>query len=313
MAKSNPTLYIVVPCYNEEAVLVETAKQIKEKMLKLAISEKSRAVFVDDGSKDKTWGIIEELAEDKLFVGLKLSRNRGHQNALLAGLEYASERADAIVSMDADLQDDIGAVDEMLAKYKAGAEIVYGVRSERKKDSWFKRNTALLFYKVMGWLGVDIVYNHADYRLMSKRAIRELKRFGEVNLFLRGVVPLIGLKAATVRYTRKERFAGESKYPLRKMLSFATDGITSFSVKPLKMIMALGVVFFLVSIGVMIYALVVRILGTVVEGWTFLTISIWLAAGVQMISLGVVGTYVGKIYGEVKGRPRYIVEEITGE
>ncbi|MDL2235491.1 glycosyltransferase family 2 protein [Christensenellaceae bacterium OttesenSCG-928-L17] len=314
MIKNNLVLYIVIPCYNEEEVLPETAKRLREKMSKLAISQKSRVVLVDDGSKDRTWKSITELtARDDLFIGLKLSRNRGHQNALLAGLEYAGARADAIISMDADLQDDIGAIDEFLAKYETGAEVVYGVRSERKKDSWFKRNTAILFYKIMKWLGVDIIYNHADYRLMSQRAVKELMKFEEVNLFLRGVVPLIGLKTATVKYARSERYAGKSKYPFRKMLAFAIDGITSFSVKPLKLITSLGIIFLVFSVGVIIYAIVVRILGRAVDGWTFIVVSIWLAASAQMISLGVVGTYVGKIYSEIKGRPRYIVEEIVGE
>ena len=313
MSKNNPILYVVVPCYNEDEVLLETAKRIHAKIDALEVSEESRVVFVDDGSKDETWSIIEELSKEKLFAGLKLSKNKGHQNALLAGLEYAGKKADAIISMDADLQDDIDVIDEFLAKYKAGAEIVYGVRSARKKDSTFKRTTALLFYKIMRWMGVDIVYDHADYRLMSRRAVAELMKFTETNLFLRGVVPLIGLKTATVKYVRNERYAGKSKYPFRKMLAFATDGITSFSVKPLKLITALGILFFLMSVGVMTYALIVRIFGRTVEGWTFLAISIWLAAGIQMISLGVVGTYIGKIYGEVKRRPRYIVEEIVGE
>lgn len=312
MDKDKTILYIVVPCYNEEEVLGETAKRLREKFETLNVSRKSRAMFVDDGSNDKTWEKIAGIvAENNLFLGLKLSRNRGHQNALLAGLEYAGERADAVISMDADLQDDIGAIDEFLAKYEAGAEVVYGVRSERKKDSWFKRNTAVLFYKIMKWLGVDIIYNHADYRLMSQRAVKELMKYDEVNLFLRGVVPLIGLKTATVKYARNERFAGKSKYPFRKMLAFAIDGITSFSVKPLKLITSLGVIFLVFSVGVMVYALVVRALGQAVDGWTFIVVSIWLAASAQMISLGVVGTYIGKIYSEVKGRPKYLVEEVV--
>ncbi len=313
MSDKKDILYIVIPCYNEEEVLPETARQLEAKMAELEVSPKSRVVLVDDGSKDKTWAMIEQLAEKELFVGLKLSRNRGHQNALLAGLEYAAEKADAIISMVADLQDDINAIDGFLMEYKAGAEIVYGVRSTRRKDSFFKRNSAQLFYKIMKWMGVDVIYNHADYRLMSKRAVLELMKFSEVNLFLRGVVPLIGLKCAKVKYARNERFAGESKYPLRKMLSFATDGITSFSVRPLKLITSLGILFVAVSIVIILYALIVFMLGATVDGWTFIVVSIWLIAGVQMVSLGVVGTYVGKIYGEVKRRPRYIVEQVVGD
>lgn len=311
MSKNAPVLYIVIPCYNEGDVLPETAKRLREKMEMLTISPSSRVVFVDDGSKDATWKTIKNLTEkDKLFTGIKLSRNRGHQNALLAGLEYAKNKADAIISMDADLQDDIGAIDRFLVEYEAGNDIVYGVRNKRKKDTFFKRNTALLFYKLMKWMGVDIIQNHADYRLMSKRAVEELMKFGEVNLFLRGVVPLIGLPSTTVKYTRNERYAGKSKYPLKKMFSFATDGITSFSVKPLKMITTFGVIFFAVSVGVLIYALVVKLLGQAVDGWTFIVGSVWLVAGVQMVSLGIVGTYIGKIYSEVKGRPKYIIEKI---
>lgn len=312
---SKKKLYVVVPCYNEEEVLDETAKRLTAEMARLEkrglISDASRAVLVNDGSKDKTWEIIERLAKNKLFVGLKLSRNRGHQNALLAGLMYAKDHADVIVSMDADLQDDIGAVEKMLVENNKGAEIVYGVRTARKKDSFFKRNTALAFYKLMKIFGVDIVYNHADYRLMSRRAVEELAEYREVNLFLRGIVPLIGLKTATVGYERNERFAGESKYPLKKMISFALDGITSFSVKPLKMITTLGVLVFIVSILVLIYSFVVKLLGWTVDGWAFLVCSIWIMGGLQMISLGVVGSYVGKIYSETKQRPRFIVEKIV--
>ena len=313
MKRKETVLYVVVPCFNEEEVLPETAKRLRAKFGKIGLSKNSRVVFVDDGSRDKTWEVIERLVGDDLFVGLKLSRNRGHQNALLAGMAYAVERADAIITMDADLQDDIGAVDAFLEDFWNGAEIVYGVRSERKKDSAMKRTSARMFYRAMKLLGVDIVYDHADYRLMSRRAVQELMKYKEVNLFLRGVVPLIGLRTTTVKYARDERFAGKSKYPFRKMLAFASEGITSFSVKPLKLITALGIAFFVVSIGIMIYALVVKILGQAVEGWTFIILSIWMVGGVQMISLGVVGTYVGKVYSEVKRRPRFIVEKVIGE
>jgi glycosyltransferase involved in cell wall biosynthesis len=308
------TLYLVIPSFNEQPVLLETAKHLRIKMEKLIkakkISSRSRIVFVDDGSRDRTWPIIEQLHQkNKLFSGIKLSRNRGHQNALLAGLMSAKDRADIVISMDADLQDDINAIDTMLSEYNQGAEIVYGVRNARKKDSFFKRTTALIFYKLMLAMGVDSVYNHADYRLMSKRALNELANFREVNLFLRGLIPLIGFKTATVKYERAARFAGKSKYPLRKMLNFAIDGITSFSVKPLRVITALG---FLVSLGsllVLAYALYRYINGATVAGWTFTIFSIWLLGGLQMTAIGVVGEYIGKIYTEVKERPRYIIEK----
>ena len=312
---SKNILYIVVPCYNEEACLDETTKRLTEKISTLVktgqISEKSRIVYVDDGSKDRTWDKI--VSFHKPIIGLKLSKNRGHQNALLAGLIYAKDHADIIISMDADLQDDINAIDKFIAKYDDGYEIVYGVRSDRKKDSTFKRNTALLFYKFMNALGAEVVYNSADYRLMSKRAVEELSKYKEVNLFLRGIVPLIGLKSTTVEYPRAERFAGESKYPLKKMLKFAWDGITSFSIKPIRMVLWLGILFFVVSLIVTVYALIVKLIGNAVSGWTFIICSIWLLGGIQMISLGLVGEYVGKIYSESKGRPRYVIEQIVGE
>ena len=308
------TLYIVVPCYNEEEVLHETAKQLKNKLKKLIktgrVDDKSRVIFIDDGSKDTTWQIIENLSKsDEIFGGIKLSRNRGHQNALLAGLLTVKNEADIVISMDADLQDDINAVDEMLDEYYKGAEIVYGVRSTRNKDSFFKRNTALAFYRLMFKLGVDSVYNHADYRLMSRRALDELEDFREVNLFLRGIVPLLGFKTATVEYERAERFAGESKYPLKKMINFAIDGITSFSVKPLRIVTNLGLLVSLISLLVAVYAVIVHLLGQTVAGWTFTTISVWFIGGVQMLSVGVVGEYIGKIYNEVKARPRFIIEK----
>ena len=306
-------LYLVIPCYNEEEVLKQTASALKKKMTSLIkdkkIDKKSRVMFVDDGSKDKTWEIIAELhAQDELFVGVKLSGNRGHQFALLAGLMSAKDRADATISMDADLQDDVNVIDKMLEDYQNGSEIVYGVRSSRKKDTFFKRTTAQMFYKLMQAMGVNIVYNHADCRLMSKRALEELENFKEVNLFLRGLVPLIGFKSSIAYYERGKRVAGESKYPLKKMLAFAADGITSFSVKPLRLILSLGIIILVISIFIMLYALIVKILGHTVAGWTFLTISIWFIGGLQMISIGIIGEYVGKIYNETKRRPRYIIE-----
>lgn len=308
-------LYMVLPCYNEGEVLPETSKQLKEKIEDLIarnkISKKSKIMFVDDGSKDNTWELIQNLADnDNLFAGVKLSRNKGHQNALLAGLMTAREKADIVISMDADLQDDISVIEAMVDKNNEGYDVVYGVRSSRKKDSFFKRFTAQSFYKVMTFLGVDIVYNHADCRLMSKRALDGLEKFQEVNLFLRGIVPQIGYKSTVVYYERNKRFAGESKYPLKKMLSFAFDGITSFSIKPLRLILALGVAILMISILIMIYSLIVKIMGHTVDGWTFIVISIWFIGGLQMISIGVIGEYIGKIYNETKRRPRYIIETI---
>ena len=306
-------LYLVIPCYNEEEVLPLTKKELKEKMDNLIkenkISKDSKVMFVNDGSKDKTWELIEEYHnEDHLFVGVKLSRNKGHQNALLAGLMTAKKYADITISMDADLQDDINVIDKMIEENNKGSEIVYGVRSSRKKDSWFKRFTAESFYKLMRVMGVEVVFNHADCRLMSKRALDELERFDEVNLFLRGIVPLIGFQTSVATYERKERAAGESKYPLKKMLSFAWDGITSFSVKPLKMITTLGFIMLFISIIMIIYTIVVKILGNTVDGWAFIMLSIWFIGGVQLVSVGLIGEYVGKIYSETKHRPRYIIE-----
>ena len=306
-------LYLVIPCYNEEEVLPLTKKELKEKMNNLIkenkISKDSKVMFVNDGSKDKTWELIEEYHnEDPLFVGVKLSRNKGHQNALLAGLMTAKKYADITISMDADLQDDINVIDKMIEENNKGSEIVYGVRSSREKDSWFKRFTAESFYKLMRVMGVEVVFNHADCRLMSKRALDELERFDEVNLFLRGIVPLIGFQTSVATYERKERAAGESKYPLKKMLSFAWDGITSFSVKPLKMITTLGFIMLFISIIMIIYTIVVKILGNTVDGWAFIMLSIWFIGGVQLVSVGLIGEYVGKIYSETKHRPRYIIE-----
>lgn len=309
-------LYVVVPCYNEEEVLRETASRLAAKLRELAeagrIAANSRVLFVNDGSKDRTWEIIAELHQEHpgLFSGLKLSRNRGHQNALLAGLMEAAKHADVIVSMDADLQDDINAMDRMLEAYEAGAEVVYGVRSARKTDTAFKRVTAEGFYHFMQLMGVDIVYNHADYRLLSRRAAEALGQFSEVNLFLRGIMPLVGFQSAQVPYERGERFAGESKYPLKKMIAFAMDGITSFSVKPIRMILMLGAVVFCVSIIMLLYFLVRKLAGHTVDGWTSLACSIWALGGIQLLSLGVIGEYIGKIYNETKRRPRYIVAEV---
>lgn len=308
------TLYIVVPCYNEEEVLHETTKRLKEKLDKLIKNKKikkdSKVLYVNDGSKDNTWAIIEEINKnDKMFTGISLSRNRGHQNALVAGLLTAKEHADIIISMDADLQDDINAIDEMIEKNNNGCDIVYGVRNKREKDSWFKRTTAEGFYKFMKIMGVDVVFNHADYRLTSKRVLDNFADYHEVNLFLRGIFPLIGFKSDIVYYERNERFAGVSKYPLKKMLNFAWDGITSFSVKPIRMVLNIGIIMFAISIIMLIYALTVKILGNTVSGWTFIICSIWMIAGVQMLSLGIIGEYIGKIYSETKARPRFIIEK----
>jgi len=304
-----------VPCYKEEEVLPETSKRLKAKLESLMqqdkISEKSRVLFVNDGSKDRTWDIISELHEkDPVFSGVNLSRNRGHQNALLAGLMTAVQYADMLISMDADLQDDVDAVDKMVDAYHEGFEVVYGVRSSRKTDSFFKRFTAEGFYKVMKALGVDIVFNHADYRLMSKRAVEGLAEFEEVNLFLRGIVPQIGYKWTTVEYERAKRFAGESKYPLKKMLAFAFDGITSFSVKPMRMILSLGAIIFFLSIAALVWALIARFTGHSVGGWASLMCSIWMIGGIQLLCLGVIGEYIGKIYKETKKRPRFIIERV---
>lgn len=318
MTEYNDILYIVVPCYNEEAVLHETSKRLKEKMTALIndkkISDKSRVLFVDDGSKDKTWEIIEELhGSDDLFSGLKLSRNKGHQNALLAGLMTAKELADISISMDADLQDDINVVDQFVDKYHDGCDIVYGVRSSRKTDTAFKRGTAGMFYKFMRLLGVDIIDNHADYRLISKRALEALSQFKEVNLFLRGIVKQIGFKSDIVYYERSERFAGESKYPLKKMLAFAFDGITSFSVKPIRLVTVVGFLVFLISIGMIIYTIVQTCLDNTEAGWSSLMCSIWFLSGLQIMALGIVGEYIGKIYTEVKARPKYIIDKFINK
>ncbi len=311
-------LYIVVPCYNEEEVLPETSRRLRDKLKGMmaagTISERSRILFVNDGSKDKTWEIISSLHDsDPIFSGVDLSRNRGHQNALLAGLMTAKDRCDMVISMDADLQDDVEAVDRMVEEYYAGAEVVYGVRSSRKKDSFFKRFTAEGFYRVMSFLGAETVFNHADYRLLSKRALEGLSQFKEVNLFLRGIVPMIGYRTATVEYERGERFAGESKYPLKKMLAFAAEGITSLSTKPIRYITLLGAVVFFISILMLIYSVVRWATGETVLGWASLICSVWAIGGLILLSLGVIGEYVGKIYLETKGRPRFLIREVLDD
>ena len=294
-------LFCVIPCYNEQEVLPETSKRLKEKFLGLIkngkISEDSRILFVNDGSKDNTWKMIRELhAQDPLFQGINLSKNMGHQNALLAGLMTAKDVCDVAISMDADLQDDIDAIDEMIDKFHEGKDVVYGVRSKRATDTFFKKFTAESFYKLMNALGANTVYNHADYRLMSRRALLGLAEFGEVNLFLRGIVPMVGYNTDVVYYERADRFAGESKYPLKKMLSFAIEGITSLSTKPIKLITGLG--FFT---------------GHTIPGWTTTVLSVWAIGGLMMISLGVIGEYVGKIYLETKNRPRFIIESYIAD
>ncbi|MBE5936191.1 MAG: glycosyltransferase family 2 protein [Lachnospiraceae bacterium] len=314
----NNCLYVVVPCYNEEEVLRETAKRLKEKFNALIkegkIDKNSRITFVNDGSKDKTWEIIKELhKEDKIFSGVNLSRNRGHQNALLAGLMTVKDLADMVISMDADLQDDINAVDGMVEKYMQGADIVYGVRNKRETDTFFKRFTAEGYYKVMKKMGVDLVFNHADYRLMSKRALAGLEEFKEVNLFLRGIVPQIGYKTDIETYERGERFAGESKYPLKKMLSFAWQGITSFSVKPMDVVLGLGGFISGASFIAMIAMLICFLCGISIKSWMVVLGSIWLSCGLVMFSIGIVGAYIGKIYMESKERPRFIIEEFINK
>ena len=309
-----PVLYVVVPCYNEKDVLPETAKRLnilfEEMEQENKIDKNSKIVFVDDGSKDNTWQIISECNKsyDRVY-GIKLSRNVGHQNALLGGILTVKDECDCVISIDADLQDDIYAIKEMVSKFSEGVEVVYGVRNKRDTDTFFKRTTALGFYKFMKALGVDCVYNHADYRLMSKRALDALSEFSEKNLFLRGMVPLVGFKSDMVYYDRNERFAGESKYPLKKMLSFAFDGITSFSVNPIRTITLLGFITCIISALILIYSLIQKFIGTVEPGWTSIICSIWFIGGFQLMGIGLIGEYIGKIYKEVKNRPRYIVEE----
>ena len=307
-------LFLVIPCYNEEEVLPETSSRLLAKYNKLIgegkISPDSRICFVNDGSKDRTWEIISDLnSKNAIFRGINLARNRGHQNALLAGLMTVKDECDAAISLDADLQDDINAIDEMVDKYLEGYDVVYGVRSSRKTDTAFKRSTALAFYKLMRLMGVDMVYNHADYRLMSRRALDGLEEFEEVNLFLRGIVPLIGYKSTQVEYERGERFAGESKYPLKKMLSFAFEGITSLSIKPIRMICTIGLLMFGVSLGILIYSIIRYFTGDTIRGWASIAVSIWAIGGLQLLAIGIIGEYIGKIYLETKHRPRFIIEK----
>jgi len=308
-------LGIVIPCYNEEEVLAETKKHIEkllnEMIAKDEISKDSFICFVDDGSKDKTWDIIEEFAENSPnFRGIKLSRNFGHQNALIAGLMQLKEDADALISMDADLQDDISVIKQFVEKYKKGYEVVYGVREDRSKDTTFKRATAEAFYKFQSFMGIESISNHADYRLLSKKALNALAEFKEINLFIRGVIPLIGFRSCSVYYARGERFAGESKYPFKKMLFFALDGIASFSIVPLRIITVIGFFIFLFSFFIILWILCEKfLLGTTIQGWSSVMISIYLMGGIQVMSIGIIGEYVGRVFQQSKGRPRYIIDK----
>ncbi|MCD7748936.1 MAG: glycosyltransferase family 2 protein [Oscillospiraceae bacterium] len=318
MTKNNPILYIIIPCYNEERVLPITCGMFLEKLNGLIgagkISEDSRILFVNDGSKDGTWDIICRLAgEDSHYIGIAQSRNRGHQNAVLAGLMEAKDKCDITISIDCDGQDDLNAMDAMVDAYLNGCEIVYGVRSRRDTDTFFKRFTAESFYKLLNWMGAEVVFNHADYRLISSRALVELANFREVNIFLRGMVPLVGFKSTSVYYERHERLAGESHYPLRKMLALAFDGITSLSLKPIRMITALGLVIAVLSFIGVIWAVVSSLVGNTVAGWASTVCIVCLMGGIQLLCLGVIGEYIGKIYLETKARPRYIISERTWE
>ena len=313
-----PVLYIVIPCYNEEEALPITAARLVEltddMMARRIIAPESRILLVDDGSKDKTWQVISGLhAKDRRFEGLKLAHNAGHMNALWAGMTMASEKCDCMISIDADLQDDVNAMYGFMEEYGKGADVVSGVRSSREKDTFFKRNTALGFYKLMNKLGVEMVYNHADYRLQSKRALDALLSFGELNMWLRGMVPMLGFKTATVEYERGERVAGESKYPLKKMIAFAIEGITSLSNKPIRYVTILGILCALLGVAMGVYVLVSLAQGHVVAGWASLMMSIWLLGGFQLVALGLIGEYVGKIYMETKRRPKFILEEYLHE
>lgn len=306
-------LYIVVPCYNEEAVLNETSEQMAALMDKMCgeglVTSDSRIVFVDDGSRDKTWLMIDELTKKKdVFAGIKLAHNAGHQNAVFGGLMTVMDECDCAVSIDADLQDDINVIREMVIKFRGGCDVVYGVRNKRDTDTWFKRTTAVGFYKLMQVMGVNIVFNHADFRLMSRRALKALADYPERNLFLRGMVPTLGFNTDCVYYDRHERFAGESKYPLKKMLSFAFDGITSFSISPIRAISAMGLIACVIAVAMAVYTLVSKLTGHTDAGWASLMLSLWFVGGVQLLSLGLIGEYIGKMYKEVKRRPRYIIE-----
>lgn len=310
-----PFFCLVIPCYNEEEVLPETARRLRTKFSQMIrdelVSPKSRVLFVDDGSQDATWDVISKLhSQDSLFSGIKLSRNEGHQNALLCGLLYAADFADAIGSMDADLQDDINVLDTMLQKFAEGYEVIYGVRNSRVTDSGFKRWTAQAFYKFQHAMGIETVYNHADYRVISRRVAQALGEYKEVNLFLRGIIPQIGYKSCCVYYSRAERYAGESKYNLSKMVSFAVDGITSFSIQPIKLVTIVGFVIFLISLVALVYLLIGHAVGNVQIGWTSIIASIWLLGGLQLLAIGVIGEYVGKTYLETKHRPRYFIDKV---
>ena len=308
-------LYVVVPCYNEQEVLPKTSKQLISKLSSLInnnmIHPNSKLAFIDDGSSDNTWAILSKLHKQNPMVSaVKLSRNRGHQNAVLAGLLTFNNKADMIITLDADLQDDINVMDQFIKKYYNGCDIVYGVRSSRKSDSFFKKFTAQCFYKLLTHMGVDIIYNHADYRLMSKRAINELSNFKEVNLFLRGIVPLIGFKSATVDYCRNSRIAGKSKYSIKKMFNLAFDGITSFSIKPIRLVSTIGIIIFIISIIMFIYFLILYFQGNTISGWTSIIISVWAIGGLQLLATGIIGEYIGKIYIETKNRPKFIIDEL---
>lgn len=316
--KELPILYIVIPCYNEQEVLPLTAPMFLEKINTLTeqkqIHEQSKILFVNDGSKDRTWEIIKALSkEDKHYIGISQSRNRGHQNAVLAGLMEAKNRADITISIDCDGQDDINAMDKMVDAYKKGAEVVYGVRSKRSTDTFFKRFTAESFYRIMNWMGAEVVFNHADYRLISSRVLEELAKFKEVNIFLRGMVPLVGFNSTSVYYERYERIAGESHYPLKKMLALAFDGITSLSVRPISMITGMGVLISVFGFFAAIWAIIMQITGHTVAGWASIICIVCLIGGIQLLSLGVIGEYIGKMYMETKARPRYIISEKTEE
>ncbi len=313
-----PKLYLVIPCYNEEDVIEDTISQTRNLLMQMisnkVISDESRILLVDDGSDDRTWELIEEShKQNAMVIGLKLSKNVGHQNALYAGLMEAKQKCDCCISMDADLQDDIGVISDFMNEYLKGKHVVYGVRKQRKNDTVFKRATAKLFYKLLVWLGADVLENHADYRLLSKEALDALAEFPEVNLFLRGMVRLVGLPSTIVYYDRKKRMAGKSKYPFKKMLSFAFDGVTSFTIKPIRLVLGMGLLVCFFALFAAGYTLFARFFGYSVSGWSSLMISIWFLGGVQLISLGVIGEYVGKIYKETKKRPRFIVEKRTGD
>ena len=317
MVKERPILYIVVPCFNEAAALPQTHDRLSHLVDELVkqevIDNDSRLLYVDDGSRDDTWMIIDRLSHDSERVaGVKLACNSGHQNALIAGLAAAADHCDITVSIDADLQDDINVIPHMVERYRSGCDIVFGVRRERKSDSWFKRTTAVAFYKLMNRLGVDTINNHADYRLMSRRAVLALLDYKERNIFIRGIVTKLGYKTDSVYYDRQARTAGESKYPFRKMMNFAIDGITSFSVKPVRMVLMMGVLFLIIALAMLIYVLCAYFMGRVVSGWTSLMLSVWLVGAFILIGLGVIGEYVGKIYTEVKNRPRYNIDTTIG-